>query len=164
MVLRMRYKNASGVVKVHGLKAWTERGHYITGFSEEDGGPRTFLKFRVLEYLDGSEAALAQPHMPPPPAPAPRATPDSRPQILFTGFAQAQRAQLEAQANEAGMKVVKTVTNGLALLCCGPTAGPKKLHDAQARGSITLSEAAFQRLCETGEVPDPYLEEGVADV
>jgi hypothetical protein len=164
MVLRLLYKNASGVVKAHSLKAWAERGHYITGFSEEDGGPRTFLKFRVLEYLDGSEAALAQPYMPPPPSPAPRAAPDSRPQILFTGFAQVRRAQLEAQASEAGMKVVKTVTNGLALLCCGPNAGPKKLHDAQARGSITLSEATFRRLCETGEVPDPYLEEGVADV
>ena len=159
-VLRMRYRNASGVVKEHSLRAWTERGHYITGFSEEDGGPRTFLKFRVLAYLDGSEAALSQPHMPPPPPPAPRAAPDSRPQILFTGFAQAQRAQLEAQADRAGMKVVKTVTTNLALLCCGPNAGPKKLLDAQARGSITLSESAFQRLCETGEIPEP--EEAIA--
>jgi hypothetical protein len=155
MVLRMRYRNASGVIKEHTLRSWAERGHYITGFSEEDGGLRTFLKCRVLAYLDGSAAVLSQPHMPPPPPPAPRAAPDSRPQILFTGFAQALRAQLEEQAERTGMKVVKTVTTHLALLCCGPNAGPTKMHDAQQRGSITLSEAGFQRLCETGEIPDP---------
>jgi hypothetical protein len=155
MELRMRYRNASGSVKEHTLRAWSERGHYITGFSEEDGGLRTFLKFRVLAYLDGSEAVLAQPHMPPPPPPSPKASPDSRPQILFTGFAQALRENLEEQAAQAGMKVVKTVTTQLAVLCCGPNAGPTKMHDAQQRGSITLSEAEFRRLCETGEIPEP---------
>ena len=53
------------------------------------------------------------------------------------------------------MKVVKTVTTQLAVLCCGPNAGPSKMHDAQQRGSITLSEAEFRRLCETGEIPEP---------
>lgn len=153
--LQLRYCNASGVVKKHTLKSWTERGHYITGFSEEDCGIRTFLKFRVMDYLNGTERALSTPHMPPPPRLQPRAHADSRAQILFTGFGKALRAQLEEQAERAGLKVVKTVTQGLALLCCGPNAGPTKMHDAQARGSITLDEAGFQRLCETGEIPEP---------
>ena len=153
--LQMRYRNASGVVKEHTLKSWTERGHYITGFSEEDGGIRTFLKFRVLDYLNGSEQVLSSPHMPPPPRLQPKAKADARAQILFTGFGHALREQLEAQAERAGLKVVKTVTVNLALLCCGPNAGPTKMHDARDRGSITLSEGEFQRLCESGEIPDP---------
>lgn len=153
--MRFRYRNAAGEESIRTLTAWAEEGQYIKGHCAERGGIRTFLKFRVLEYLDGSDRALTVPHMAPPAPPSFRRPPDDRPQILFTGFPRVQRADLERRAEEAGFWVAKGVTQHLAILCGGPNAGPTKLKDARALGSIVLGQAEFLRLCATGEIPDP---------
>lgn len=147
------YRNAKGDVSTHRLKdGWAESGKYLQGFCLVDGGFRTFLKHRVLEYLAGSSERLSDPHPPAPPPPT--KSKEARAEILFTGFPSAQRAALEEVAGRSGMKVVKTVTNGLTYLCCGPNAGPTKVSSARERGLYILSDASFQALLETGELPD----------
>lgn len=154
-VLRFEYRNARGEVATYAIRAWREEGRYLHGWCQERGELRTFLKFRVLAYQDGGAARLADPHPAPPPPPAPKAPPDQRPQILFTGFPQVQRADLERRAVAAGCRVVKTVTQGLALICGGPNAGPAKMDAARAQGVLALRQDEFLLMCETGEVPDP---------
>lgn len=154
--IKFLYRNAEGVERVHTITSWAEKGHYITGYSEEAMAPRTFLKFRVLEYLDGSATLLSSPSAPPPPPRLSRlAQPDDRARILFTGFPSVQRADLERRADQAGLRVVKGITQNLAFLCCGPNAGPTKLEAAREQGSIVLRQYEFMTLCETGEIPDP---------
>lgn len=154
-LIRFRYRNAEGVERIHTISSWSEQGHYITGFSEEAQAPRTFLKFRVLEYLDDSAMLLSSPHAPPPPRVTKRAAEDDRARILFTGFPSVQRADLERRANEAGLRVVKGITQNMVFLCCGPNAGPTKIEAARVQGSIVMRQYEFLRLCETGEIPDP---------
>lgn len=152
--LHFLYRNAHGVEKTHRVIKWSEDGRYIQGFSETDGAFRTFLKFRVVRYLDGSDGSLVDPHPTPPPKPSNAVPVDDRPQIVFTGFPAVQRADLERRADQAGMRVVKSVTQNLTLICGGPNAGPSKLAKARSQGVITLRQDEFLLLCETGEIPD----------
>jgi hypothetical protein len=153
--LSFHYCNASGREAVYTLRNWREDGRYVIGWCEDLGKVCTFLKFRVISYLDGGAGQLADPHPTPPPPPAPKASPDARPQILFTGFPSVQRSDLERRADAAGCRVVKTVTLGLSLICGGPNAGPAKMSMARGQGVLTLRQDEFLRMCETGEVPDP---------
>lgn len=154
-MMKFHYRNAKGEEQFHTLKNWKEDGRYISGYCIESAGPRTYLKFRVLEYLDGCADLLEDPHTPPPAQPVPRGPTDARPQILFTGFPKVQRADLERRADESGLRVVKTVTEYLAFLCGGPNAGPAKVAAARAKGVLILRQHELLRLCETGEMPDP---------
>lgn len=155
--MKFRYRNAKGEEQLHTLSSWSEEGGYITGYCVEAAGPRRYLKFRVLEYLDGSADLLQDPYTPAPQKPDRRGPPDSRPQILFTGFPKIQRADLERRADEAGLRVMKSrkVTEYLDFLCWGPTAGPVKVSAARAQGVLILRQDELLRLCETGEMPDP---------
>lgn len=67
---------------------------------------------------------------------------DAVDEILFIGFPKAQCAELEELAALRGMKVVKSVTAGLAYLCAGPNAGPAKINQAieVGAGIIDLSD------------------------
>lgn len=67
-------------------------------------------------------------------------------EILFTGFPAAKRAELEALAAGAGMRVVKTVTMDLMYLCIGPNAGPSKMAKADEVGAALIDEARFLNL------------------
>lgn len=114
----------------------------------------SFLKHRVIEYLDSSAAELSDPS-PPPPAPlAPKAPPDTRAQVVFTGFPSVQRTALERRADAAGLRVVKSVTRDLMFLCGGPNAGPSKLAAARAQGVFILTKPQLIGLCDTGEIPE----------
>lgn len=144
------YRNAKGESKRHRLaKGWKEEGQYIVGYSETDRALRTFLIWRVVTYYDGCENLLKNPLMTPPVKRV-----DTRSEILLTGFPSVQRRNLEQFANESGMKVVQSVTNGLSYLCVGPNAGPTKVDTARQRGLIILSTPMLYQLIETGEIPD----------
>ena len=94
---------------------WKEVGHYIQGIDTETNSFKTFRKDRVLYYVDGADSMLEQPFSSPPPK-VYRAE-NHGPEILFTGFKSADRAELEHKATQGGMKVCKSVTNGLSYLC-----------------------------------------------
>jgi len=153
--LKFIYKNSRGEISTRSmLDGWKESGAYIEGVSQ-GAGYRSFLKHRVVEYLEGSESLLVDPFPdPPPPVPKVRSSDAVTSEILFTGFPAVQRANLESKADAAGLKVVKSVTTRLTYLCGGPNAGPSKLAHARAQGSFILTEPGFRHLIETGEILD----------
>ncbi|MBR7777387.1 BRCT domain-containing protein [Undibacterium rugosum] len=153
-ILRFVYRNAAGELSHRELTQWTEVGHYIKGFSTGNSAIRTFRKDRIVEYFDNAVAFLEQPHGQPPPRLAKEKTADQRPQILFTGFARALRADLEEKSNIHGLHVSQSVTKSLAYLCVGPNAGPSKVEKARSQHVYILDEAQLHILLETGELVD----------
>lgn len=143
------------------VQPWAEVGHYIEGHYHTAGKFCTFRKDRVVEYLDGAAALLAAPHSSPPPRIRAQQPPDLRPQILFTGFASVQRAHLEGLCDAAGLRVMKTVAQGLVFLCAGPNAGPSKVAKARGQGVYIVREAELHALLESGELPDYAVEDGL---
>lgn len=150
--IEFRYTNAQGKASTHRLNdEWEESGKYLTGYSLTEKGPRTFLIYRVTEYLNGSEGLLHDPFQ----AAPEKVTKQAAPEILFSAFPTAQRRALEAYAANVGMKVVKTMTEGLTYLCVGSIKeNNKKPGEARRRGVFILSEAGLKALVETGELPD----------
>lgn len=74
-------------------------------------------------------------------------------EICFTGFDAAKKRELIALADGAtnDMFVVRnSVTKTLDILCCGETAGPKKVADAQSKGIHIFDEEQFRKLLEIG--------------
>ena len=149
--MEFRYTNAKSEDSTHLLnEGWVEIGKYLKGYSLTDLAPRTFLIYRVTAYLNGSECLLRNPFQ----AAPEKVTKHAATEILFTGFLKAERALLEQMAHEAGMMVVKSVTNGLVYLCAGPNAGPAKVQPARERGLFILTAADLSVLIETGELPE----------
>ena len=74
-------------------------------------------------------------------------------EICFTGFSDATRAQLEQEARDAHLEVVKSVTKSLRYLVTGPNAGPAKLAKAQEQEVVLLDVMQFRNMLETGELP-----------
>jgi len=142
------YEDARGQTKAWRLAKWSEVGKYLQGVCVEDRKFRTFRKDRIVSYDDGAEHILFEPWV----APPPKLT--SKPDILFTGFPKARRAELEALAEAHGMVVRKTVTKGLVFLCCGANAGPTKIEAARDKGCFLMLESAFLLMLETGEVEE----------
>ncbi len=152
--LRFAYVNAQGEVSQRELSQWQESGHYIRGHCISGNAVKTFRKDRVQQYLDGCDSLLVDPYAPPPPKPAPEAPQESRPQILFTGFAKAERATFEAQAAAAGLTVVSTITKNLTFLACGGNAGPAKVRKARQQGVFIVPGPSLQALIAFGELCD----------
>lgn len=153
--LQFLYTNAAGETKLREVSNWSEEGHYIVGNDANAGGaPRTFRKDRIAQYLNGCEAALSTPHAGPPPKLSRSAPEEVRPQILFTGFGAALRADLEQQCAASGLNVVKTVTQHLVFLCAGPNAGPSKIAKARVQGAFIVTESDLPELLESGVLPD----------
>ncbi|MGF0336759.1 BRCT domain-containing protein [Ectopseudomonas toyotomiensis] len=150
--IKFSYRDADGRESVRTLTHWSENTRYLQGRSEGDTLPRTFRKDRVVEYLEGADQLLFD-KAPPAPEPAPKAAPDLRAQILFTGFKAAERAALEVFAEQSGFRVMKTAGKSLALLCIGSNAGPTKVEAARAAGAFILNEMEFNQLAKTGELP-----------
>lgn len=153
-MLEFIYKNSRGEIKTFNLhQHWREEGKYVIGFDSADEKTKSFLKFRVIEYLTGIEN-LSDPYPSAPPQIIYSSSRSDISEILFTGFPQAQRDILEEKARNNKMKVVKSVTANLMYLCGGPNAGPSKLSAARLKGSYILSPISFLNLIETGELPD----------
>lgn len=150
--IKFSYRDADGRESVRTLTNWSENTRYLQGRGEGDSLPRTFRKDRVVEYLEGADQLLFD-KAPPAPEPAPRAQPDQRAQILFTGFKAAQRATLEAVAEQQGFRVMKTAGKTLAVLCIGDNAGPTKVEAARSAGAFIVTEPELHHLVETGEIP-----------
>lgn len=146
-LMSFTYKDSKDQTKEWQLRKWGESGKYLKGTCAHDGKFRTFRKDRVVNYHDGAEKLLIEPW----PAPPPRL--EAKPDVLFTGFAKARRAELESLAESYGMQVRKTVTKGLIFLCCGNNAGPTKIEAARDKGCYVLLEETFLAMLETGEVP-----------
>ncbi|WEJ70352.1 hypothetical protein [Pseudomonas sp. PSE14] len=146
------YRDASGNIATWLLTRWKENSRYIQGRGDADSLPRTFRKDRVIEYLVGADQLLFD-NAPPAPEPAPKVQPDTRPQVLFTGFKAADRQRLETLSAESGFRVMKTAGRSLAVLCIGYNAGPSKVEDAREAGAFIVTEEQLLHLLKTGEVP-----------
>lgn len=158
-LFRFVYRAADGEVSTRALNGLKESGHYIQGFDTTVGQVRSFRKDRVMSYLDGVDGLLLDPFPGPPPKVSRGAPRDDRPQVLFTGFATVQRAHLERLADAGGLRVVKTVTQGLVFLCAGPNAGPAKVDKSRAQGVYIVREPELHALLATGELPDYAVDE-----
>lgn len=152
--LRFAYVNAQGEASQRELTQWQESGYYLRGYCTSSNAVKNFRKDRVQQYLDGCDSLLVDPYAPPPPKPAPEATPESRPQILFTGFAKAERAAFEAQAVAAGLAVVSTVTKNLTFLACGGNAGPAKVEKARAQNVYIIPGSYLPGFLDDGVLVD----------
>lgn len=146
------YRDAAGLDSTRKLISWSENTRYLQGRCEGDSLPKTFRKDRIVEYLEGAEQLLLD-TAPPAPEPAPRAQPDQRAQILFTGFKAAQRTTLEDLAQQHGFRVMKSAGKSLAVLCIGDNAGPTKVEAARLAGSFIVTELELRHLLTTGEIP-----------
>ncbi len=74
-------------------------------------------------------------------------------EICFTGFPKKQRAELEQLATANNMRVCKSVTSYLDLLCCGDNAGPKKMEKAEKQGVTLMSADELLPLIQDGIWP-----------
>jgi len=168
-VIRFTYKDSKGDVSDRELIQWKETSLYLQGRTDADTFPKSYRKDRIVAFLVGEELLLGD-AAPAAPTAAPRQSPvefaasaaaSGQPtllprgihQILFTGFAAAHRAELERQAEESGMKVMRTAGKSLTFLCYGDNAGPSKVIKAQEAGAFIIDSAEFCRLLNTGEMP-----------
>lgn len=164
--MKFIYQKYQGELTEYELMNWSEDGNYIQGVCVRSNAFKTFRKDRVSSYLEGSDALLKVPYVlgePRIPVRRERVSEVSRseqpppgvPQILFTGFPAAQRADMEATAADAGLYVRKNgVTRDLTFLCIGPNAGPAKIKRAREQGTYIVPATHFNALIETGELPD----------
>ncbi len=150
--LRFIYRDAQGQISERTLTRWIENSRYLQGRNEVDTLPKTYRKDCIVEFLAGAELLLNE-AAPPAPEPKPKAAPDDRPQILFTGFKSARREDLERTAAAQGLRVMKTAGKALAFLCIGEKAGPTKVEKAREAGAFILDELQLHALFESGELP-----------
>ncbi|QEA39467.1 hypothetical protein FGL86_10530 [Pistricoccus aurantiacus] len=143
------YKDSQGNITTREVSSWDNDSTYIEGFCHRAGDIRTFRRDRIVEFLEGEE--LLGPEFEEV-DPKPKSSVPSM-EILFTGFSAEEREELEADAQDAGLQVRKTVTKNLGFVCAGPRAGSTKLSRARAQGCMILNEDEFQQMLATGEVP-----------
>jgi hypothetical protein len=132
---------------------------YLEGRCEQARAPRTFRTDRISGPLvDMDTGELLQVHellalVPErsyvdvsPPASAQRKPQEWRQAVLFTGFPQKRRDELEEMAEAAGWLVRGSVGPTLDYMVTGPRAGTSKLTQAQEHGTIVVGEADFLAL------------------
>ncbi len=149
--LRFVYEDANGNTSTREVSDFSDDGVYIEGFCHSRRAVRTFRRDRVVEYLEGEELLVpmidASEFVDEPFADRPGM------EILFTGFSEDERFELEADAEEAGLVVRKTVTKNLMFVCAGLRAGSSKLVKARDNGCDVLDMEGFYCLLSTGELP-----------
>lgn len=138
---------------------------YVSGFCETVSGFRTFRRDRLIKYFDDWHGAceyLSQ-VIPSSVKPISKQNQKARAvkktakkgslEICFTGFSASEKLTLQKLAMENGMLVRTGIAANLSLLCCGITAGPKKVEEAKGRGVVILDRIQFINFLKTGEVP-----------
>ncbi|WP_227369852.1 BRCT domain-containing protein [Halomonas sp. M20] len=143
------YEDAEGNITKREVSHFQEDGAYIKGFCQRANDVRTFRRDRIVDFLEGEEllgGVLDK-------VDAPAFSNGSAMEILFTGFSNDVRENLETEAKDAGLLVRKTVTKNLTFLCAGPKPGGTKTSQARAQGCTILNEDEFAAMLATGELP-----------
>ena len=65
------------------------------------------------------------------------------PEICFTGFTPEEKQELWVAAEDAGFRVIKSVTKNLKYLCKGEFPGPTKIEKAEEQGCEIINEDDF---------------------
>lgn len=144
------YEDYQGNLSTREVSNWNASARYIKGYCLSREALRTFRRDRVVEFLDGEHLLDSGTTSKATPGPS-----KDRPlEILFTGFDTESREELEEEAELEGLKVRKSLTKNLDLLCAGPKAGPRKLAEAREQGATVLSEEEFLEFLSTGALPD----------
>jgi NAD-dependent DNA ligase len=74
-------------------------------------------------------------------------------EICFTGFTDAEKAELVELARHGGLTVVTKVTVACFILCAGATAGAKKVKEATDRGVRIVARDGLEDFLLTGQLP-----------
>ncbi|MCG3785714.1 MULTISPECIES: BRCT domain-containing protein [Delftia] len=129
---------------------------YLEGRCEQARAPRTFRTDRISgQLVDMDTGELLQVHellalvpersyvdVSPPTSSRPKVQ-EWRNAVLFTGFPQKRRDELEEMAEAAGWLVRGSVGPTLDYMVTGPKAGTSKLAQAQEHGTIVVGEDDF---------------------
>ena len=157
------YRDAHGVITYREVFDISESDLYIQGICFTAKALRTFRKDRILEEIGNHtdvEAKLEfyKTQLPEPETKSShsknRSNRDHKAEICFTGFKKDEKQQLIELAESSNFFVRTAVTGNLQYLCCGNTAGPKKIEKARSQGVIALSQNQFKSLVESGEIPE----------
>ncbi|MYL22521.1 hypothetical protein GLV89_01720 [Halomonas alkaliantarctica] len=147
--LRFVYEDAKGNMSNREVTDFHVSARYIKGYCLTRGEQRTFRRDRILSFLEGEELLEAAST----PTTSIGSAPERPLEILFVGFDEESRQELEEEAELEGMKVRKSLTKNLDFLCAGPNAGPRKLSEARERGVTIMDEADFLEFLDTGALP-----------
>lgn len=148
--LHFLYLGADGSTSQRLLSRWEDFPTFLVGYCELTGGPKSFSKARIVEWLEIPIGVYRPYQRAADELPPPKRRPAD---ILFTGFPKAERAALEAAAAEAGLLVRKVVTNELTVLVAGPNAGWAKLSRAATVGATVIHAEDCDALFADGVLP-----------
>lgn len=150
------YRDAKGNITAREVRVIDDLGDEFSAYCLRAKDIRTFKKERVLEALSPGDDVQAKidHHVSQFPPPAPRRKIQSAIDICFTGFSSAEKRELAAKAEAAGMVVRSSVTQKLDFLCCGDNAGPKKLQAAREKNIPLLTKDEFLWMLKSGELPE----------
>lgn len=152
------YQTADGDVMDRHVIVHAVDDDYIEGVCLLRKAVRTFRLDRIIgdvtseetgEVADPWEWAAAIEEVPArlrQPEPVPAWHPLAGREVLFTGFAAAERLRLEGLAMDANMIVRKSVTQNLDYLVAGPRAGAAKLAQAEEQLVEVISGEDFEAL------------------
>ncbi|EPB6719851.1 hypothetical protein ACRRHK_000880 [Vibrio fluvialis] len=158
------YVNSAGISSVQHLtnaKLDDENHpHYIQGFCIQTNHPKTLRYDRIVQVFNSFDDAkstfsdenykLPQYDKVPPNRYSSPETMD----VCFTGFVKTDKESLIHLAKNNNMFVRSSVTKHLDILCYGYNAGPTKLAKALEQGVFILNKGQFEKMIETGEVPE----------
>lgn len=152
--LRFIYRKANGEESTRTVTHWREEGNHFIGLCSSDNSIKSFLKPRVVQWLDGTEPAFDLPTQPLPEIKKPA----QQHTVCFTCFAEADKPAFRRMAEQAGLKVVTDVRKHLTFLCIGNYGNAarafRKRTLARLEGAYIIPADAFANLLETGELPD----------
>ncbi len=176
------YVTTKNKIAAYTLSSPGLHGNYLQGYCKTNGGYRTFIAERILDFFETPNEAdsyvdelsnadfsdfsfegitVSNPNRK-------SYTRYESPgmyqpldfsgalEICFTGFKKEDKARLSALAADAGMIVRGDITVNLHFLCGGYNAGPKKLEVARKKGTMIVRESELIALLETGVLPDDY--------
>ncbi|HAS6054758.1 TPA: hypothetical protein I7122_18665 [Vibrio vulnificus] len=158
------YINASGIASIQHLSNARfdndKEPQYVQGWCIKSNHPKT-LKYsnivQVFDCYDNAKKEFGDQDYKLPEyskSPSTRYSSPETMDICFTGFSKSDKLVLSELAKLKGMQVRKEVTVHLNILCYGSNAGPKKLEKAMAQGVMILNREQFEKMVETGEVPE----------
>ncbi|MCT8467811.1 hypothetical protein KZO85_04405 [Chromohalobacter canadensis] len=148
--LRFIYEDSNGNTLARKVSDFSDDGVYIEGYCHSRKAVRTFRRDLVVAYLEDEELLVPMievyDFVDEPFADRPGM------EILFTGFSEDERFDLEIDAEEAGLVVRKTVTKNLMFVLAHVQA-PRSLPRPVFRGGTILDKSQLRRMLWTGIIP-----------